>query len=105
MFGSHSAMTGKIMIKAIATASHKRKGNAARYISPIVVSGGATLFITKRLSPKGGVVVPISMLRRNNTANHTGENPKVIMMGTNIGMVIIMIGTADINIPRKSNII
>ena len=88
------------MTSAIATMSQARNGKPARYTSPIVVSGGATLFIVNRLSPKGGVVVAISELIIYITANHTGLKPTALTIGINIGRVIIITAPTEINIPR-----
>lgn len=80
-FGNHSAIWGKTIINAIATASHARKGKAPRYRSPVVVSGGATLFITNRTMPKGGVVAAISTLISIKRPNHTGSKPRLATIG------------------------
>ena len=69
------------------------KGTTLEYICVMVVSGGATLFITKRTSPKGGVICPISMLRSIMAQNHMGSKFKALIMGMNMGMVIINIAS------------
>ena len=56
MPSSQRAIWGKSIINAIAIASQTRKGIAALQMSPKVVLGGATPFITYSISPKGGVV-------------------------------------------------
>ena len=53
----------------MAIKSHTRKGRAARTMSPNVVPGGATPFITNKSMPKGGVDSAISKLRSISTAN------------------------------------
>ena len=71
--GSQRAIEGKAIINITAITSQARNGMAAQKISPIVVSEGATPFITNRLSPKGGVVVAISMFSKYITENHSGS--------------------------------
>jgi hypothetical protein len=68
-----------------------------------VIPSEATPFPPNRRGPKGGVVVAISMLRRNITVNQIGLNPRASTIGINIGKVIIMIGTTLTNIPNIPN--
>ena len=68
----------------------------------MVVPGEATPFITNKVEPKGGDVTPISKLSSIITPNHTGLKPRVLIMGTNIGRVIIIIAIKSINIPINS---
>ena len=68
-------------------------------MSPIVVSFGATPFITNKDIPKGGVIIASSMLSRTIVANQTSLNPKVRIKGTNIGRVIIIMPTGSIKPP------
>jgi len=74
-------------------------------MSPIVVSGGATPFITKRVEPNGGDVVAISVHSRTTTANHTGLNPRSLIIGIKRGTVISTMAEGDMNIPKKSRAI
>lgn len=74
-------------------------------MSAIVVSGGATLFITNSDKPNGGDVVLISMFRRKMTANHSGSKPSSATTGMNIGTVIIMMGTTPMNMPNTTSTI
>lgn len=78
-----------------------RSNLAALKISSIVVPGGATPFITKSTSPKGGEMCATSRLTSMRTANHTGSNPRAVIMGMNRGTVIIIImATASMRHPR-----
>lgn len=92
---------GKHIISTMAIKSQIRKGAAARQISAIVVSVGTMPFITNKSIPNGGVVSPISKVRRNIIPNHTGSIPTAITIGINMGIVIIIIETCSINMPRK----
>jgi len=56
MLGSQSTIAGKAITNAIDTRSQIQKGIEALKISSIVVSGGATPFITNRTRPKGGEI-------------------------------------------------
>ena len=99
MLGSQRTSWGKAIINAITMRSQPRKGRAARMISPIVVSGGATPFIINKQAPKGGVVVAISMLSRNITENHTGSRPRDLITGIAKGITIRITPVVAINIP------
>jgi hypothetical protein len=65
-----------------------------------VVFWGATLFITNRRKPKGGVFIATSRLISIINVNRTPLYPKEDTIGINIGMVIIMIATASMKVPR-----
>jgi len=69
-------------------------------MSPMVVSGGATPFITNRQRPKGGDFIPISRLMRTNSPNHIKLNPNTSTMGKNMGKVIIIMETTSMKQPR-----
>lgn len=69
------------MTNPIAMPSQTKKGSPALYISPIVVSGEATPFITKSTKPKGGVVVAISMLISMMVPNQSGLKPRLLTIG------------------------
>jgi len=70
--GRYKANQGNAMTNPMAMPSQTKKGSPALYISPIVVSGGATPFITKSTKPKGGVVVAISA----HVYQHYGTKPE-----------------------------
>ncbi len=86
-------MIGKAMSRPMQIKSMMMNGFAACMISFIVVSDGATPFITKRSRPNGGVFTPISMVIRAMIPNHRGSNPRVRARGMKIGIEIIMIET------------
>jgi len=67
------------------------KGATARQMSPIVVSGGVIPFMTNNNILKGGVVNPISKVRRNIIPNHTGSKRRAWTIGINMGIVVALI--------------
>ena len=80
--------------------SQPRKGKAALQISPRLVSGGADPFMTNNSIPKGGVDKAISKLRSMRIANQIGSNPRPWMTGMKMGIVIIIMETCSMNVPR-----
>ena len=78
----------------------KTKGVVARQISDMVISGGATPFITKRVTPKGGVIKPVSRAISMTMPYQIGLYPKALMTGINIGKVIIIMATVSMKKPR-----
>ena len=81
IFGKKVTMPGKSMSNPIAIMSQIIKGIAALYTSDMVVSFGATPFITKQIIPNGGVVNAISILMSIKMPNHTSSNPKARITG------------------------
>jgi hypothetical protein len=73
-------------------------------MSIVEISRGTTPCITKRHKPKGGDFIPTDMLTRYNSPNQTGSHPRDLTMGINMGMVIIMMATCSINVPKNNNI-
>ena len=99
--GSQSVMEGKVNSRIMTKRSQPRKGSAALYMSPIVVSLGATPFITKRLMPNGGEVPAISIFRRKRTPNQTSLYPRFRITGTKMGRTIIIMDTTSMKPPRN----
>jgi hypothetical protein len=56
--------------------------------------------MTNRRRPNGGVVIPICIQISMITPNQIWSNPSIAATGTKIGVVIIIIGTLSINVPR-----
>ena len=76
--GSQRAIAGQTMIIAITRISKIMYGTAAKMISSIFTSGGATPFMTNRSIPKGDVSSPSSMLIRKRTPNQTESKPRAV---------------------------
>ena len=88
------------MSKTRTIKSHIKNGIAAKIISLIRVPGGADPFMTKSSMPKGGVDIAISRLTSIKIANQIGSYPKSTTMGMKMGIVIIIMETCSINVPR-----
>ena len=84
--------------------SQTRKGAAARHISPSLVPAGADPFMTKRRIPKGGVDMAISRLSNIRIANQMGSYPRPWMTGIKMGIVIIIMDTCSMKVPRIMSI-
>ena len=67
---------GRAITSAVAMMFNMQKGIAALYTSAIVVSRGATAFITNRLRPNGGDIPAMFMLTRNMRRTTLGQNPE-----------------------------
>ena len=65
------------------------------------VPTGATPFITNNTRPNGGVVVAISIFMSIMVANHSGSNPRLLIMGIYIGSVTIIIVSGSIKVPKR----
>ena len=87
-------------MSTITMRSQPRKGKAALQISPRLVSGGADPFMTNNSIPKGGVDKAISKLRSIRIANQMGSNPRPWITGMKMGIVIIIMETCSMNVPR-----
>ena len=59
-------------------------------------------FITKRRNPNGGVVSEISRESSTNRPNKSGLKPMVLIIGINMGKVIIMMEICSIKVPRNN---
>ena len=66
----------------------------------MVTLGGATPFITNNITPKGGVVIPISRLISMRIPNQTGSKPSILIIGMKKGIQIIMMETVSMNVPK-----
>src|SRR4030043_284861 len=82
--GSHVAREGKTMTTPSPIMRRKTKGSEPKTIS-FMVTPGIAPFKTNRLSPTGGVIIPISTLIVTMIPNQTGSNPSLVMMGNRIG--------------------
>ena len=71
-------------------------------MSPVVVSGGATPFITNKHKPKGGVTKLVSTTTSNNNPNHSGSKPRASTIGIYKGIIIIIKATASIKQPKTN---
>ena len=78
---------------------------AARIISPMVTSAGATPFIVNRSIPKGGVSVEAPKLISIIVQNQTGLSPRVLTTGIKMGTVINVIEMRSIKQPRTNTTI
>ena len=70
----------------------------------MVVSGGATPFMTNSKRPKGGVVKPISSRISISTPNQTRSMPASWARGMKNGSVIIIMLTWSMKQPRNKRI-
>ena len=73
-------------------------------MEPLIISfvgmSGAIPFTTKILSPTGGVIKPISIFNVITIPNQMGSNPRPVMIGNKIGVVIKIIAAGGIKNPN-----
>jgi hypothetical protein len=83
--GSHRERDGTKTSNNTWHTSATKNGHTPLYNFPIGIS---TVFDTaKRFSPKGGVIIPISITRTIITPHQMGSSPKLVIIGKIIGMV------------------